>query len=81
MSKCVNYNVIEDPIPIGRPNKYQPSNITNHVNDNSNITGIIFFIVLIIPTFPSLLYLYIKPIVIIKYTYIGENNLPIESDT
>ena len=72
----VNYKVIFELIPIGSPIKYQPIIITNHIKDNNKITGIIFFNVLIIPLFEFLSYLYINPIVIIKYIYIGENNFP-----
>ena len=73
------YNVIFEFTPIGSPIKYQTIIITIQVNESINIDGIIFFIVPSILTFESLSYLYISPIVIIKYKYIGENNFPTES--
>lgn len=72
---------MNESIPIGKPIKYQPNTIIIHTNEKSNIIGIIFFIILIIPTLESFSYLHINPIVIIRYTYIGENNFPIESAT
>ena len=66
-------------MPIGRPIKYQPIIITIHTRDNRSMVGITFFIVPSILIFESLSYLYIKPIAIIRYIYIGDNALPTES--
>ena len=66
-------------IPIGNPIKYHPIIIIIQTKDKTKTTGIIFFIVLIIPKFDFFSYLYINPIVIIRYIYIGEKSFPTES--